>query len=42
MAILQREPNTTVTDSESFKFKANIIERTTAGGNIKDFKIAVP
>ena len=42
MAILQREPNTTVTDSESFNFKANIIERTTAGDNIKDFKIAVP
>ena len=34
--------NATITDSESFKFKASITGRTPAGGNPKDVEIAVP
>ena len=36
------EPNATLTESESFKFKAKITGKTPAAGNTKDAKIAAP
>ena len=36
------EPKATITDSESFKFKAGITVRTLAAGNTKDVEIATP
>ena len=36
------EPNATITDSESFKFKARITGRFPVAGNTKNVEIAVP
>ena len=36
------DPNDNMVHSESFKFKINITGKTTADGNTKDVKIAVP
>ena len=41
MAICRCEPNATITDSESFKFKVRKTERTLNDGNKKDVEIAV-
>ena len=38
----RKEPNSTITDSQSLKFKARITGRTPADGNPKDVEIAVP
>ena len=35
-------PNASVTDSESFKFKAKIVGSTRVSGNNKDVEIDVP
>ena len=42
MAILQRWANDNLTDSESFKSKIKITEKTPADGNTKDVEIIVP
>ena len=36
------DPNDNITESESFKYKIKIIEKTSAAGNTKNVKIAVP
>ena len=42
MAILQNEPNGSLTDSTSFKYKIIIPEKTPNNGNTKDVEIIVP
>ena len=36
------QPNSTRTDSESFRFKVRITGKTPAAGNTKDVEVAVP
>ena len=36
------DPNDVITNPESFNFKIKITGKTSAAGNTKDFKIAVP
>ena len=36
MTVTQKDPNNTITNTESFKFKGKITERTPATSNIKD------
>ena len=36
------EPNVTLANSESTKFKVKIVAKTSAGGNTRDFKMKVP
>ena len=38
----RNDPNDNIVESESFKFKINIAGKTSAAGNTKDVKIAVP
>ena len=42
MAILQNEPNGSLTDFTSFKYKIIIPEKTPNNGNTKDVEIIVP